>query len=590
MTADPLPSGSPDPQDALRRLRQAEEALRDSEARYRALFEMAAAGITRVSLDGRVLDANARACEILGRPREAVVGRLLRDFLHPDDQRTDGAGIDELLAGRLPRVSGERRYLRADGSTVWVQGSVTLLRDAHGRPDHLVAVLEDITERKRYVDAMIATQAAERANRAKSEFLSRMSHELRTPLNAMLGFAQLLRVDASQPLSATQRTKIEHIERAGAHLLSMISDVLDLSRIEAGGLPLSIEPLPIQAVLDDALNLSAAEARATHVQIRVEPLPADLCARADRVRLRQVLVNLLSNAIKYNLPGGQVLIRCRAEARNASAPGDEGSCIALSVADTGPGMSEQQQAHLFEPFNRLGAERSGIEGSGIGLVIVRRLLELMGGSIEVDSTVGRGSTFTVRVPAAQPVVQPAMPAAADAPLRAPAPPLPTSAARLLTDELPAAVGLAAEPPPGAGQGRALGQARVEGRAFTVLYAEDNEVNVELVRQVMRMRPGYRLIVAHSGAQAIELTRAELPDVLLLDMHLGDMTGLDVVTALERDAATAAIPRLALSADALPDQIRAARERGFLDYLTKPLDVGALLRCLDEQHDQAKGSG
>ncbi|MFZ5519946.1 MAG: PAS domain-containing hybrid sensor histidine kinase/response regulator [Pseudomonadota bacterium] len=587
MTADPLPSASPDPQDTLRRLRQAEEALRDSEARYRALFEMAAAGITRVSLDGRVLDANARACEILGRPREAVVGRLLRDFLHPDDQRTDGAGLDELLAGRIARISGERRYLRADASTVWVQGSVTLLRDAHGRPDHLVAVMEDITERKRYVDAMIATQAAERANRAKSEFLSRMSHELRTPLNAMLGFAQLLRVDASQPLSATQRTKLEHIERAGAHLLSMISDVLDLSRIEAGGLPLSIEPLPVHAVLDDALNLSAAEARATHVHIRVEPPPPHLSARADRVRLRQVLVNLLSNAIKYNLPGGHVTIRCVAEPRAAASPAEEGACIALSVADTGPGMSEQQQAHLFEPFNRLGAERSGIEGSGIGLVIVRRLLELMGGSIEVQSTVGRGSTFTVRVPAAQPVEAGAPGARAPVqwpsspPSRAPAAPLPTAAAPLLTDDLPVQVATAAEPPVGTGHR--------DGRAFTVLYAEDNEVNVELVRQVMRMRPGYRLIVAHSGAQAIELTRAELPDVLLLDMHLGDMTGLDVVTALERDAATAAIPRLALSADALPDQIRAARERGFLDYLTKPLDVGALLRCLDAQHDKARGA-
>ena len=586
MTAEPLPSPSPDTSDLLRRLRQAEEALRDSEARYRALFEMAAAGIARVSLDGRLLDANARACEILGRPRDAVVGRLLKDFLHPDDQRLDGSGLDELLAGRQARIAGERRYLRGDDSSVWVQVSLTVLRDAHGRPDHLVAVMEDVTERKRYVDAMITTQAAERANRAKSEFLSRMSHELRTPLNAMLGFAQLLRVDASQPLSSTQRTKLEHIERAGAHLLAMINDVLDLSRIEAGGLPLSIEPLAVQSVLEDALNLSAAEARATHIQIRVEPLPAEVQARADRVRLRQVLVNLLSNAIKYNLPGGQVHIRCRHEARDAASAAQDGACIAISVADTGPGMSEQQRAHLFEPFNRLGAERSGVEGSGIGLVIVRRLLELMGGSIEVDSTVGRGSVFTVRVPAAQAAPAAVPPAGALQPgasaraSRSPAPPLPTSAARLLTDDLPAAQLATAEPAPAG---------RLSERAFTVLYAEDNEVNVELVRQVMRMRPGYRLIVAHSGAQAIELTRAELPDVLLLDMHLGDMTGLDVVTALERDAATAAIPRLALSADALPDQIRAARERGFLTYLTKPLDVGALLRCLDDQHDRQRGT-
>lgn len=398
-------------------------------------------------------------------------------------------------------------------------------------------------------------QVAEQTTRARSEFLSRMSHELRTPLNAMLGFAQLLRADSSQPLSAAQRAKLEHIERAGSHLLTIISDVLDLTRIEAGGLALSLESLRVSTVIGDALQVMAPKASATGIHLHyAPPAPgseaAGYCVRGDLGRVRQVLANLLSNAIKYNLPGGSVKI---AVAREPAARGD---CMAITVTDSGSGISPEQQARLFEPFNRQGAERTAVEGSGIGLVIVRKLVELMGGTIAVRSELGRGSSFTVRLPAA------------GSPVDVP------SAAQTSGDGEPAL--LVSEPAP-----EYVPEVYDGPHVFTVLYAEDNEVNVELVRQVMRMRPNYRLIVAHSGAQAIELARVQRPDVLLLDMHLGDMTGIDVVTALDRDPATAGIPRLALSADAMPEHIKAARGYGFETYLTKPLDVSALLNSLDE---------
>ena len=403
-------------------------------------------------------------------------------------------------------------------------------------------------------------QVAERASRVKSEFLSRMSHELRTPLNAMLGFAQLLRADVHQPLSAAQRDRLEHIERAGSHLMTIITDVLDLSRIEAGGLALSIEALRLSEVIEDAIEQVLPQARAKGIRPQYTPpapgsAQAGYGVRADRVRLRQALVNLLSNAIKYNLAGGHVTVSVAPEARGADSLSPEPGWMAITVTDSGPGLSAEQQARLFEPFNRQGAERSGVEGSGIGLVIVRKLVELMGGSLSVHSEVGRGSSFTLRLPAT------ALPCDAVAAVHAPdtEPPLLVAESMDETEAAP----------------------RDEGHAFTVLYAEDNEVNVELVRQVMRMRPNYRLLVAHSGAQAIELVRVQRPDVLLLDMHLGDMTGIDVVVTLDRDAATAGIPRLALSADAMPDHIRAARQYGFDIYLTKPLDVSALLNSLDD---------
>ncbi|MGQ0597975.1 PAS domain-containing hybrid sensor histidine kinase/response regulator [Aquabacterium sp.] len=501
---------------------------------YRAMFEAAGVGIARLTPSGHFVEVNQRFADITGRSRDNLIGLHYQDISHPDDAAGSQAAMEGILAGRQDRMAREKRYVRPDGQIVYAMLNSVMLRDGNGRPVQMVSVIEDISERVRMQEALSSARTAERASKAKTEFLSRMSHELRTPLNAMLGFAQLLRVDPRNPLNEAQRQKVEHIERAGAHLLAMMTDVLDLSRIEAGSLPMSIETLAVSKVMEETLALLSNQAAAAGLKL-VHHLPdAGVYVKADRVRLRQVLSNLLSNAIKYNRAGGQVKVE-------AMALNEQ---VLITVSDTGLGMTPEQITHLFEPFNRLGAERTAIEGTGIGLVIVKRLLDLMDGRIEVSSTPGNGSSFRVWLPLARPL-------ALDAECA----------------ELGSRSGFGALDELGAAQ-------------RTVLYAEDNVINVELLRQVMRMRPQWHLEVAHSGQQAITMAQSSPPDLLLLDMHLGDMSGLDVSDALTQTATTASIPRVALSADAMPDQISQARERGFVEYLTKPLDVARFLKLLD----------
>ncbi len=505
------------------------------DAPYRLIFNRAGIGMARLSLSGGILEVNQRFADIVGRQPGQLIGLHADDITHPQDVVPSRAHLESVLAGRQEGFQTEKRYVRPDGQVVWAAINVVLLREEDGEPRELVAVIEDISERQRMQEAMSSARAAERASKAKTEFLSRMSHELRTPLNAMLGFAQLLRVDPRHPLHDDQRTKVAHIERAGAHLLAMLTDVLDLSRIEAGSLPMSIEPLAVNDVIEAALAMTSTQATDAGVQLLATPPENGLHVRADQLRLRQVLVNLLSNAIKYNRRSGQVLVE-------ALGLDDE---VVISVSDTGRGMDAQQLAHLFEPFNRLGAERTPVEGTGIGLVIVKRLVELMQGRIEVSSQPGEGTRFRVWLPRAERQTE-----AEDSDF----------SQRVRTNFGGLDTGVDA--------------------TLTLLYAEDNAINVELLRQVMRMRPQWHLEIARDGHAAIAMARAEPPDLLLLDMHLGDMSGLDVSDALMMDAHTALIPRVALSADVMPDQIAEARQRGFIEYLTKPLDVSRLLHLLD----------
>jgi PAS domain S-box-containing protein len=505
------------------------------DAPYRLIFHRAGIGMVRLSLSGAILEANQRFADIVGRQAEALVSLHADEITHPDDVGSSRAHLEGVLDGRQDSFQTEKRYLCPDGRVVWAAVNVVLVREDDGRPRELVAVIEDISERQRMQEAMSTARAAERASKAKTEFLSRMSHELRTPLNAMLGFAQLLRVDPRHPLHDDQRTKVAHIERAGAHLLAMLTDVLDLSRIEAGSLLMSIEPLEVAGTIEAALAMTSNQATDAGVQLLATPPEAGLRVRADQLRLRQVLVNLLSNAIKYNRRSGQVMVE---------AMGIDHEVV-LTVSDTGRGMDAQQLAHLFEPFNRLGAERTAIEGTGIGLVIVKRLVELMQGRIDVSSQLGEGTRFRIWLPRAEREAE--------------------------SDE----------------DGEAGQRVRSNfggldtgvDASLSLLYAEDNAINVELLRQVMRMRPRWHVEVAHDGQSAIAMARSNPPD-LLLDMHLGDMSGLDVSDALLMDPRTATIPRVALSADVMPDQIAEARQRGFVEYLTKPLDVARLLQLLD----------
>ncbi|MDE2594353.1 MAG: PAS domain S-box protein [Burkholderiales bacterium] len=516
----------------------AEQTLKEREALLSSMGQFVPGIIHKVGYDAeghaKFLYISDRAMEMFQLSPDVMAADYTAHHLrvHPDDlayaQRlakkpkpgTPLRPVDfeyrVILEGKGVRWYGGRALpqIEPDGSLVWYGHTA------------------DITEHKLYQEARVAAQVADAANRAKSEFLSRMSHELRTPLNAVLGFAQLLRLDRQHPLTDGQRSKVELIERAGGHLLGVISDVLDLSRIDSGSLPLSIEAVAVSQVLEEAVSMVGAAASDAGVVLVPPQVPRGTNVFADRLRLRQILVNLLTNAIKYNRRGGRVMV---------SVWPDAGQ-IAIEVSDTGRGLSQEQCEHLFEPFNRLGAETSGIEGTGIGLVIVRRLIELMSGHIEVSSELGVGTRFVVWMPMAE---------------------LPDAH---WDDEDVSTIS-------GTLNGPELG--------YTVLYAEDNEVNVALFKQVMSLRPQCRLMVATSGKEALALAAMQRPDLVLLDMHLGDMTGFDVAEALDRNPLTVGLPRVALSADAMPDTIHQAKARGFAAYLTKPLDVVAVLRCLDE---------
>ena len=533
MTLVHKPDGRPDyfigvAEDITER-RQAEAALRSSQQRFLDLVNSVEGIFWEADPHtGRLTYVSDRAEAITGYPEHVwLAERFWSTHLHPDDRDRALAEVRAAYSARASRPI-EYRFIASDGRVLHMSSLVAVVRAEDGR-SLLRGLIIDTSARKRVEEAELAAEAALRANAAKTEFLSRMSHELRTPLNAVLGFSQLLALDTAQPLSPSQQARVQHISQAGAHLLAMINDVLDLSRIESGGVALSPATVPVQGVVNEALTMVAPAAASAGVSVQADPAaPVGISVRADPLRLRQVLVNLLSNAIKYNRVGGSVSLRW---------PVDEAAgLVHLQVHDTGIGLSAAQQEHLFEPFNRLGIERSGIEGTGIGLVITRRLVQLMGGQMAVDSVLGEGSCFTASLP------------------------------------LVATAG-AATPPPGAAPAPPV---------YTVLYAEDNPVNVELVRQVLKMRPACRLIVAANGEQALQLAQRERPDLVLVDMHLGDMSGLELARRMALDPGLSGVPRIVLSADASPDQARAALAAGFSAYLTKPLNVAQLLRSIDEQ--------
>lgn len=372
------------------------------------------------------------------------------------------------------------------------------------------------------------TAQLQAASQAKDVFLSSMSHELRTPLNAILGFAQLLEADSS---NLSQRTEnIEQIQKAGWHLLELINEVLDLAKIETGAIRLSMEGIELREVIAEILQLIDPVASQYQIAIAAEAIQS--CThhiRADRTRLRQVLLNLLSNAIKYNRIGGSVTLAIGASASDK---------VRIEVADTGSGLTHLQQTHLFEAFNRLGRENENIEGTGIGLVITRRLVEAMGGTIGVTSAAGEGSTFWVEF-ALAPIASAVAPHPHDQDIDA---------------------DIVAAP----------------SRICKLLYVEDNPVNLLLVSKIVATQPCLIMLSANSGAQGLEIARTQCPDIILLDIELPDMSGLDVLRQLQRDKRTSAIPVLALSAHAAHHSIAAALAAGFKHYITKPIRVKAFL--------------
>lgn len=500
--------------------------------------------------------------------------RRIFDRVHPEDKERFQAIVANALRTNADTTFEYRVILPRKGVR-HVAGRACSALQSTGRHARF-GYQHDVTEQKLYQEALVQARAAEQASELKSEFLSRMSHELRTPLNAILGFAQLLKMSAAEPLGAEQWERVDVLERAGRHLLALVNDVLDLSRIEAGHMDLHMGAVGVRGVFDEVHSLVVSTAHAHGVTLRRPTWPdlpeGPLTVRADMLRLQQVLVNLMTNAIKYNRPGGDVWLA-------ASLVGNE---VCLSVRDNGHGMTPEQQAHLFEPFNRLGAETSDIDGSGIGMVIVQRLVQLMGGRLSLRSVPGEGTEVSVFLPRAE-SQQVAAPLAAW-PVRdgqaGGAASTATSVSAAGAGEL---LGRCADDDQG-DQGDAA-KAQATQRPVDILCVEDNEVNIALLTSILELRPACALRVARSGAEALKHVGQRRPDLMLIDMQLGDMSGLDLASSLDRDACTAGIPRIALSADAMPGTIREAQARGFLAYVTKPVDVRPFLTTLDQAIDQ-----
>ncbi|MCP5272907.1 MAG: CHASE domain-containing protein [Burkholderiaceae bacterium] len=518
-------------------LRAASLALQESQARLRNIVDHVPIGVIYADANGRLREANPGLLAMLGRVALPEPPPTLPDWVHAEDRAEVEACLHQVRTGEQPPARMQVRLVAADGSERTVRLDLSPLRGPDGQLQRLVGVVEDIGEHLQLEASERARRAAEASSQAKSEFVGRMSHELRTPLNAMLGFSQLLSRDSSAPLAAHQRRWIDQVQDAGWHLLNMINDTLDLSMIESGALRLTPVALDPRALLEATLSMIAASADRRGLQVAPAAIAPDVPpVLGDETRVKQILTNLLSNAVKYNVDGGRIAVQVEVD------PGTSPEQVVFRVSDTGIGLSAEQLERLFHPFDRLGRESSGVEGTGIGLVISRRLAECMGGSLTASGQVGRGSVFELRLPRA-----------ATGPDETPRQASPASDGRY--------------------------------RQRRVHYVEDNETNVVLMRGMLAQRPQIALSVSTMGLDALAAVRIERPDLLLLDMHLPDIDGLDLLTHLKADDGTAGIPVIVLSADATPERVARALDAGAEAYLPKPLNLGELLQHVDALLEQ-----
>ena len=524
-----------------------EAALLKTKALENAILNSASFAIIATDQRGVIQLFNVGAERMLGYRAVDVVNKINPSDLHERQQVlararalslefgcTIAPGFEALAfkASRGIEDTYELTCICADGSRFPAIISITALQDDYREIIGYLLVASHNSVRKRVeLELNNATAVAEQANLAKSEFLSNMSHELRTPLNAILGFAQLIESGNPSPTPSQQRS-VDQILKAGWYLLDLINEILDLTLIESGKLSLSLEPISLAEVMRECQAMSEPQATQRGIQVSFPQLDIPHLVRADRTRVKQILINLLSNAIKYNRVGGTVHVDC-----TTSMPGR----IRISIRDTGEGLTAGQIAQLFQPFNRLGQETRSGEGTGIGLVVSKRLVELMGGSIDVESTVGVGSMFWIELSqtAEHGVIEP-------------------------------------------GEAASISQLQGYGTVplRTLLYVEDNPANLMLVEDIMGRRPDIRLISARDGLDGIDRARALCPDLILMDINLPGMSGVEALRLLHKDPLTAHIPVVALSANASPRDMSKGLEAGFVHYLTKPIKVDELLNTLD----------
>jgi signal transduction histidine kinase/ActR/RegA family two-component response regulator len=534
--------------------KHAEEALRKAGALQSAIFNSANFSSIATDARGVIQIFNVGAERMLGYDVADVVNTITpADISDPQEliARAEALsaelgtvitpGFEALVfkAARGIEDIYELTYIRKDGSRFPAVVSVTALRDEHNAIIGYLLIGTDNTarkhvdtERKRLDQVLLEKNVElERANLAKSDFLSSMSHELRSPLNAILGFAQLMAIDATT-ITSSQKASIDQILHAGWYLLELINGILDLAQIESGKLSLSLEHVLLAEVMTECQAMIEPQSHARSIRMSFCPFDVPCFVHADRTRLKQVVINLLSNALKYNRVGGSVTVECFTTSDR----------VRISIGDTGAGLPAAKLAQLFEPFNRLGQETGAEQGTGIGLVVSKRLVELMGGAIGAKSTVGVGSVFWIELNAAV------------------APNVDIAAAGFVAARQPRVV-------PDAG-------------LRTLLYVEDNPANLSLVEQLVARCSDMRLLSAQDGVLGVQIARDSLPDVILMDINLRGLSGLDALKLLRDDPLTAHIPVVALSANAMPHDIKKGLEAGFFRYLTKPINVNEFMDTLN----------
>ena len=513
--------------------KEAEKTLRQREEMLQAVIS-ASPDIISIVESGRVRSSSQAFHDILGYDAAEIEGQPALDLelIHPDDRPAMAQRMEEVMNRQGQTTPLRLRCRHADGHWVVLEANGRAIRDAEGRTTGLVSVTRDVSAQAELESALMeAKEQAERANNAKSEFLSRMSHELRTPLNAILGFGQLLEMDG---LKLEQQESVGQVLRAGRHLLRLIDEVLDIARIEAGRLAISLEPVCVSDAVTESVDMIRPLAVERGIRLDIDPGRCSFYVHADRQRLKQVLLNVLSNAVKYNREGGFVTLSCMRASDNR---------VGISVTDTGAGIRQQDIPRLFSPFDRLGAENTSVDGTGLGLALSKRLAQAMGGDIRADSVPGEGSTFTIELTLTEGPLERLESASTGVPSRE-------------------------------------GSAESE-RSSTILYVEDNLSNLRLIERVLSREERTRLIPAMQGRLGLELAHQHHPDLILLDLHLPDMAGDEVLRHIRQDPELAAVPVIVISADATPGRIQKVLALGATRYLTKPLDIEQFLHVLEE---------